>query len=181
MAKRVEFSIGRFYGTGRTKTEAMAECYAAASKGSVGSFEPAVVSWRTMTTVVYRDPVHGWSHAYMRGEDVSSTGHGGSPDDRDACIESARWHIASCELTRDEWFAIRTADDVSRFCPLPLSDDSAHEIALRCAWNRAYDHAKGEGMADGEAHQWACWNRNEFIEGTPKTENLTPREHCHAG
>lgn len=82
-------------GEGKNVTEAKRDAGRKIERALSGSYSPEIVTWRTETALVYREP-DGWVYSIIRSDDRIRAGavHGCREGTKDEAIRRARYSIA---------------------------------------------------------------------------------------
>lgn len=156
MSTRISLTYYGVDGAGRTVTEAKRDAGRRIEK-IVAHLYPAIFSYRGHSVVIYRT-TDGYSYSLIHPESSGAI-HSSSScgDDRHESMACAISHLLS--ITRREGEM-----DVPEWAASYLDVRSLHsEWACSDAFQRAYRAAEASGLADHNAHRWACEHRHEFM------------------
>ena len=147
--KQITLEYFGFTGTGATLKDAKIDAGRKIDALHVGTWEPAILEWRGVAALVYRD-LNGWSYRFIQTPDESTPhmpiGSSSCGDDRRDALQWAQRHVADYA-----W----TATDPVEDWPEWLRETDRAEIRERRYWQIAYKALKAEGKTDNEAHQEA--------------------------
>lgn len=155
-------------GQGATVTEAKRDAGAKIESAMNGSYEPEVLSSRGWAIILWRSP-QGW-HSNIIAEPKDGfrqrINGGSGRDDRTAGRASALLNLARLSWDGSELIP-PCLEEVSRLSALNNGRDTdgrrlLGEFRSWRGFQLAYRRATANGLADCEAHTWACHHSAEF-------------------
>lgn len=137
-----------------TMREAKAGLQEKLSKAVRGSYVPRIIVIGDNMAIVWREPTGCWYSILHEGRMGGFSTGGNSLDDTE---QAARGHLAQLALDRTNTYH---RGDIP--CDWGLTEEQMDNLLSLARFQRAYRAAVGNGLADHEAHAWACNHSHEF-------------------
>jgi len=138
--------------SGRNVTEAKKEAARKLQSAMHGSYTPTILAYRGYAILIYREPQYEWHTRLIADPErgiVEGPVYGSQEGDRETAEIQARRHLAQLGWQHEDRFEVPT---------ILAPHDRAGLSSFRfwVGFQLAYRVARGNGLPDCEAHEWAC-------------------------